>query len=57
MNEMAEIETDGTQKMADFYLNHGLGSYQEYLDWTMKLYDVYMAKAQELYNQYMDAAL
>ena len=54
---MAEIETDGTQKMADFYLNHGLGSYQEYLDWTMKLYDVYMAKAQELYNQYMDAAL
>lgn len=50
---LAGITTQGTQKMADEYLYHGSGDYNEYEAWAGKLNDVYMEESGKINDVYM----
>lgn len=56
IEELAQIDTDGTEEMAQVMWTTG-GDYSEYEDWSMKLYDVYEEQAGEITNAYMATAL
>lgn len=46
IEDLAEIQVEGTEKMADVWLKNG-GKYKVYEDWAMKLYAVYEKEAKK----------
>ena len=53
---LAEIETEGTEKMAEVMWENG-DDYEVYEDWANKLYDVYEEEAGKITDAYMDSAM
>ncbi len=53
VQKLAEIETEGTQKMAEFMYSKGSGKYEEYSEWAGKLYEIYNEEGTEIYNVYL----
>lgn len=56
ITELAEIETKGTEKMAELMYENG-DDYDTYEKWVQKLYDVYEECAGEITDAYMDSAI
>lgn len=52
ISKLAAIETEGSGKMADYYLAAG-DSYNTYESRSKKLYDVYQSNAQKITDAYM----
>ena len=55
-SKLAEICTEGTQKMATLYYLKG-GEYSEYSEWAGKLTDVYMVEGLKIHDVYIELAL
>lgn len=51
---LAEICTEGEEKMAEIHLTSGSGKYSEYSEWAAKLQEVYQAEGLKLYDVYME---
>lgn len=47
ISKLAEIQTEGTEKMAEFMTTNGSGKYDEYEEWDGKLYSVYEEEAKK----------
>ena len=55
ISELAKINVDGTEKMAELMLKNG-DTYEDYSDWASKLYDVYQEQALLITEAYLDSA-
>lgn len=55
VEKLAQIETEGTEKMAQFMYIRGSGKYDEYQNWAGKLYEVYDTEAKKIYAVYMSS--
>ena len=53
---LAEISSEGVERMATVWFTHGSGSYEEYEEWAAKLMDVYEEEAQLIMDAYIEAA-
>lgn len=53
IEQLAAIETEGTEKMAELYTQIG-GEYSDYQDWATELYNVYQDCSTEITNAYMN---
>lgn len=56
IEELAKIETEGTEKMAELMLDNG-DEQEVYEEWAQKLYDVYEEYAGQITDAYMDSAM
>ena len=56
ISKLAAIATEGTEKMADYCLNHGSGKTSEYSQWADKLYRVYSEESDKIMNAYINSA-
>lgn len=56
IEELANIQSEGTEEMAKIYMYNGTGSYNEYSEWSEKLFDVYMEEAEKITDAYMASA-
>ena len=56
VSKLAEINVEGTSKMAQLMYTTGSGSTSEYESWAAKLNDVYTAEAQKIQDAYMTSA-
>lgn len=57
VQELANIESEGTSKMAGCYMYSGNGTYDDYQKWAGELWDVYMDEAQKIQDAYTELAL
>ena len=57
VQELANIESEGTSKMAGCYMYSGNGTYDDYQKWAGELWDVYMDEAQKIQDTYTELAL
>ena len=55
VSELAEIDVEGTQAMAQYMYTKGAANYSDYEDWAGKLYEVYETEAQKIYDAYMSS--
>ena len=56
VEQLAEIDAEGTEAMAQFMYTKGAGNYEDYEEWATKLYEVYNTEATKIYNEYMASA-
>lgn len=56
LEELAKIETEGIEKMADLMLENG-DEQEVYEEWAEKLYDVYAEYSGQITDAYMDSAM
>lgn len=56
VEQLAELDAEGTEAMAQFMYTKGAGNYEDYQEWATKLYEVYNTEATRIYNEYMASA-
>lgn len=56
VEQLAEIDAEGTEAMAQFMYTKGAGNYEEYEKWATKLYEVYNTEATKIYNMYLSSS-
>lgn len=52
---LADLSTEGVSKMADLHFKSGIGTYEDYQNWSDKLLDVYLNEAIIITEAYMSS--